>query len=89
MTVRFEQFPSESTLVMFHVLAGWGWSIEEISSSTATDPDRVRDILQDETLREKYATLQALRARTAKRLAARGIHVETVHWEPSSGNGGG
>ena len=82
MTTRYEQFPNDATLVAFHVLAGWGWSVEQIATATDTDPDRVRDILQDSTLQAKYATLQRLRARNARRMAARGIHVETVIWEP-------
>ena len=84
MTTRYEQFPNDETLVAFHVLAGWGWSVEQIATATDTDPDRVRAILADADLRQKYATLQRLRARNAKREAARAVHVETVIWEPST-----
>ena len=86
MTVRYEQFPNDATLICFHgIHHRWGWTIEQIAAATDTDPDRVRAILDDPDLRQKYATLQRLRARNAKRIAARGIRVETVHWEPSSG----
>ena len=86
MTTRYEQFPNDATLICFHgIHHEWGWSVEQIAEATATDPDRVRAILQDSTLQAKYATLQRLRARNARRMAARGIRVETVIWEPSSG----
>lgn len=86
MTVRYEQFPNDATLVMtFIIHHEWGWTVEEISSSTADTPDRVRAILDDPDLREKYELLKQLRDRNAKRMAECSIHVETVIWEPSSG----
>ena len=53
MTTRYEQFPNDTTLVMFHVLSAWGWSIREIAEATDTPRGRVRDILADPILRRK------------------------------------
>ena len=85
MTTRYEQFPNDATLVAFHgIHHEWGWSVEQIAEATDTPPDRVRAILDDPDLQQKYKTLQRLRARTARRIAARAPHVETVFWEPST-----
>ena len=46
MTVRFEQFPNDATLIAFHgIHHEWGWSVEQIAFLTATPVDRVRAIL--------------------------------------------
>ena len=84
METRYEQFPNDATLICFHgIHHEWGWSVEQIAEATDTPRGRVRDILADPILRQKYKTLQRLRARNARREAARAVHVETVIWEPS------
>ena len=78
---QIETWPNRETLIAFHELARWGWSVEEIAGQTCTTAQRVEEILNDEGLRRDAATLLELREwRWREMLAASGGVVELHHW---------